>query len=57
MKQMMLLVLAATLSAGSINTAHAKQDPKCKKECCKKCKEKCNSTCDDKKSCKDSAKA
>lgn len=57
MKKIMLLVLAASLSAGPVSTAYAQQDPKCKKECCKKCKEKCGNTCDDKKSCKDAAKA
>lgn len=59
MKKMMLLVMAAVLSAGTINTAYA-QDPKCKKECCKKCdskcekkcsKDECNKSCGETKSC------
>lgn len=47
----MLLVLAAALSAGTIQISYA-QEPKCKKECCKKCdKEECTKKCDDKKVC------
>ncbi|MBC7826337.1 MAG: hypothetical protein H7122_01225 [Chitinophagaceae bacterium] len=58
MKKMILVALAAALSAGSISTSYAQQDPKCKKECCKKCKEDCSKKCDDKKSCsKEAAKA
>ena len=58
MKKIMLLVMAAALSAGTINISYA-QDPKCKKECCKKCsKEECTKKCDDKKACnKETAKA
>lgn len=59
MKKIMVLVMAAILSAGTINTTYAQQDPKCKKECCKKCnKEECSKKCDDKKSCsRETAKA
>lgn len=67
MKKIMLLAVAALLSAGSINSASAQQDPNCKKECRRKCdascKEKCckeesSKKCDAKKSCcKESAKA
>jgi hypothetical protein len=67
MKKIMLLGLAALLSVGSINSAFAQQEPKCKKECCKKCdaeckqkcsKEDCTKKCDNSKSCnKEIAKA
>lgn len=67
MKKIMLLALAAALSAGTVNSVYAQEDPKCKKECCKKCdsackekcsKQECSKKCDDKKSCnKENAKA
>jgi hypothetical protein len=67
MKKIMLLVMAAVLSAGIISTSYAQEDPKCKKECCKKCddkcekkcsKEECTKKCDDKKAgSKETAKA
>ena len=63
----MLLGLAAFLSAGTLNSAYAQQEPACKKECGKKCdpacKEKCckdgsSKKCNEKKSCsKETAKA
>jgi len=52
MKKIMLLVMAAVLSAGTINA----QDSKCKKECCKKCESKCEKKCS-KAECKETAKA
>jgi hypothetical protein len=55
MKKIMLLVMAAILSAGTINTTYA-QDSKCKKECCKKCDAKCEKKCS-KAECKETAKA
>jgi hypothetical protein len=67
MKKMMLLVMAALLSAGTFNAAIAEQQPKCKKECCKKCdssckekcsKQECSTKCDNKKTdCTSTAKA
>ena len=41
----MLLVMAAALSAGTVNSTYAQQDPACKKECCKKCSDKCKDKC------------
>ena len=55
MKKIMLLVMAAILSAGTVNTMYA-QDSKCKKECCKKCSDKCEKKCS-KAECKETAKA
>ncbi len=59
MKKIMVLAMAAILSAGTIGTSYAQQDPKYKQECCKKCnKEKCTKKCDDRKTCnKETAKA
>ena len=55
MKKIMLLVMAAVLSAGTLHVSYA-QDPKCKKECCKKCDAKCEKKCS-KAECKETAKA
>jgi len=45
MKKIMLMALAIVLSAGTISTAYANQEPKCKKECCKKCDSICKEKC------------
>ena len=52
MKKIMLLVMAAVFSAGTINA----QDPKCNKERCKKCESKCEKKCS-KAECKQTTKA
>ena len=46
MKKILLVILVASLSAGSASATSLQDDPKTKKECCnKKCDDKCKEQC------------